>query len=234
MSHKRVFLTGMMVGAVGGLLVGRKFTNRQSRMPFLDIGQRLLAETRGEIKAAFLAARVQARYEELYTHRPCFHHPALQQHLEKAILPGLALYQTLREEGVGQETALTEIDRIIKALVDHLGKRKLMQIIGRLPDPFSVLRVANRWAMKWIYPPEGWRFEWVEESEQRIAYDARECFYVNVLTAYGAPELTSHFCQVDNLLFDDFPGVSWERTKILSRGDDRCDFRFCRVDAPDT
>jgi hypothetical protein len=234
MANKRLFLTGMLAGAVGGLLVGRKLANPQPRMPFLSFGQRLLAETQGEIKAAFLAARVQARYDELYTHRPHFHHPALQQHLEKGILPGLALYQTLQEEGVDQETALAEIDRIIKALLERLGRRKLMQLVGSLPDPFSVLRIANLWAMKWIYPPEGWRFEWVEESDQRIAYDARGCFYVNVLTAYGAPELTSHFCKVDDLLFDDFPGVSWGRTKILSQGDDRCDFRFCRVDAVDT
>jgi hypothetical protein len=97
--------------------------------------------------------------------------------------------------------------------------------------PFAILRIVNRWAMKQRYPPEGWRFEWVEDSDQCIAYDARECFYLNVLTAYGAPELLAHFCAVDDLLFGDLPGIAWGRTKTLGRGDDRCNFRFCRTSA---
>jgi hypothetical protein len=231
MPDKRVFLSGLAAGAIGGLLVGRRLATRPRRMPYLDIGQQVLAETRGEVKAALLAARVQARYDELYAHRPRFHHPALRQHLEEGVLPVLALYQLLREENDDQEAALAEIDRILVASVAQSGRRKLVQIMGRLPDPFSILRIANRWAMKRVYPPEGWRFEWVEDSDQCIAYDARECFYLNVLTAYGAPELLAHLCAGDDLLFGDLPGVSWERTKTLGRGDDRCNFRFRRLAA---
>jgi hypothetical protein len=229
MAKKRIFLTGITVGAVGGLLVGQRLASRQHRMPFMNIGQQVLAETRGAVKAALLAARVQARYNALYTSRPRFHHPALQQHFEVGILPGLALYQTLRAENDDQEAALAEFDRILTALVERSGRRKIVQIMGRLPDPFAIFRIMNRWTMERLYPPEGWCFEWQEDSDQCIAYDARECFYLNVLTEYDAPEMLSHFCAVDDLLFDDFPGVSWERTMTLGGGDDRCDFRFCRV-----
>ena len=234
MKDKHMFLTGLAAGAIGGLLVGQRLATQPRRMPYLDIGQQVLAETRGEVKAALLAARVQTRYDELYAHRLRFHHPALRQHLEEGVLPVLALYQTLREENDDQEATLAEIDRILVVSVEQSGRRKLVQFIGRLPDPFAALRIGNRWAMKRIYPPEGWRFEWVEDSDQCIAYDARECFYVNVLTAYGTPELTAHLCVADDLLFGDLPGVSWERTKTLGRGDDRCDFRFCRIIATDT
>jgi hypothetical protein len=231
MTDKRVFLAGLAAGAIGGLLVGRRLATRPRRMAYLDVGRQVLAETRGEVKAALLAARVQARYDELYAHRLRFHHPALRRHLEEGVLPGLALYQTLREENEDQEAALAEIDRILATAVERSGRRKLVQVIGRLPDPFAILRIANRWAMKRVYPPEGWRFEWVEDSDQCIAYDAHECFYLNMLTAYGAPELLAHLCAVDDLLFGDLPGVSWERTKTLGRGDERCNFRFCRVAA---
>lgn len=231
MPDRRAFMAGLVAGAIGGLLVGQRLAARPRWMPYLNLGQQIMAESRGEVKAALLAARVQARYDELVAHRPHFHHPALRHHLEEGVLPALALYQTLREESDDQETTLAEIDKIIAAMVERSGRRKLVQIMGRLPDPFAVLRVANRWAMKRVYPPEGWRFEWVEESNHRIAYDARECFYVNVLAAYGAPELTAHLCVTDDLLFGDLPGVAWERTRTLSRGDDRCDFRFCRVAA---
>jgi hypothetical protein len=231
MKDKHTFLAGLAAGALGGLLVGQRLATRPHRMPYLKIGQQVLAETRGEVKATLLAAQAQARYDELYARRPRFHHPALRQHLEEGVLPTLALYQTLREENNDQETVLAEIDRIVVAMVERSGRRKLVQLIGRLPDPFAVLRIANRWAMKRVYPPEGWRFEWVEDSDRCIAYDARECFYVNVLKAYGAPELTSHLCVVDDLLFGDLPGVSWERTMTLSQGADHCNFRFCRVTA---
>lgn len=231
MADNRVFWAGLAAGAVGGLVVGRRLATRPHWMPYLEVGQEVLAETRGEVKAALLAARVQARYDELYAHRPRFRHPALRQHLEEGTLPALALYQTLREENDDQEAVLAEIDRILAAVVERSGRRRLVQVMGRLPDPFAVLRIANRWAMKRVYPPEGWRFEWVEDSDQCIAYNARECFYLNVLTAYGAPELVAHLCAVDDLLFGDLPGISWERTKTLGRGDDRCNFRFCRTNA---
>ena len=233
MTDKRVFLVGLAVSAVGGLLVGRRLAARPRRMPYLDVGQRVLAATRGKVKAALLAARVQARYDELYAHQPHFHHPALRRHFEEGALPALALYQTLREESDDQEVALAEIDQILAASVERSGRRQLVQILGRLPDPFAVLRIVNHWAMTQRYPPEGWRFEWVEDSDQCIAYDARECFYLNVLTAYGAPELTAHLCAIDDLLYGDLPGISWERTQTLGRGDDRCDFRFCNQACPE-
>ena len=233
MADRRVFLAGLVAGAMGGLLVGRLKAQQGQprRMPYLDAGQQVLAEVRGPVQAALLAARVQARYDDLYSHRLRFAQPALRQHYEEGILPSLALYQTLRETGEEQEAALAEMDRIIAAQLEQSGRRRLVQILGRMPDPFAALRFLNRWALKYRYPPEGWRFEWVEDSDQCVAYDARECFYWNVLTACGAPELTAHLCAVDDLLYGDLRGISWERTKTLGRGDDRCDFRFRRADA---
>ena len=230
MTDKRMFLAGLAAGAIGGLLVGR-LRSQPRWMPYLNVGQQVLAGTRGPVQATLLAARAQARYDDLYAHRLRFTQPALRQHYEEGILPSLALYQTLRETGEDQEAALAEMDRIIAAQLEQSGRRRLVQILGRLPDPFAVLRVLNRWALGHRYPPEGWRFEWVEDSDQCIAYDARECFYWNVLTACGAPELTAHLCAIDDLLYGDLPGIAWERTKTLSRGDDRCNFRFCRASA---
>jgi len=228
MSDKRVFLAGLAAGAIGGFLVGR-LAARPRRLSHLDIIQRVLAETRGKVRATLLAARAQARYDELYTHRPYFHLPALRWHLESNILPDLALYQTLREENDDQEAALAEMDRFATAQVEDLDPGKLMQALGRLPGLFAILRTANRLLLKSGFPPEGWRIEWLEDSDHCVAYDIHECFYLNVLTAYGAPELTAHFCQGDDLLYGNIPGISWERTKTLGRGDDRCNFRFCRT-----
>ncbi len=228
MSDKRLILAGLAAGAIGGVVAGRR-TSRQRRMPHLDIIQRTLAETRGAVRAALLAARVQTRYDELYAHRPRFHQPALNRHLESSILPGLALYQTLQEENGDREKVLAEIDRLFSAWVEHSEQHKQMQLLERLPDPFPLLRFGNRLVLQSNFPPEGWRIEWLEDSDRSVAFDIHECFYLNVLTAYGAPELTSHFCQGDDQLYGGLPGISWERTKTLGRGDERCNFRFSRA-----
>jgi len=231
MKNFRIFFAGLATGAIGGIIAGRLTSQRGSqphRMPYLDVGQQILAENHGPVQAAQLTARAQARYNDLYACRLRFQQPALRQHYEVGILPSLALYQTLQEDRNNQEAALKEMDLIIAAMLERSGRRRLVRILGYLHDPFKVLRILNRWAIKVRYPREGWRFEWVEDSDQCIAYDARECFYLNVLTAYGAPELTAHLCTIDDLLYGDLPGISWKRTKTLSRGDDRCNFRFYR------
>jgi hypothetical protein len=223
-----LFGLGLAAGVLGGIALQRKLT-KPKRMRKIEIWQQAMAETRGEVEAAFLAARVEARYDELYAHRPRFAHPALREHLETGILPGLALYQALRQETGDPEAALAELDRLFEAWVQHAPMQKQVQLLSYLPDPFAVLRVANRLVLKKSFPPEGWTIEWVEDSDDCVAYNIHDCFYTKVLTAYGAPELTAHFCQGDDLLYGNLPGISWERSQTIGRGDPLCNFRFCRA-----
>jgi hypothetical protein len=84
--------------------------------------------------------------------------------------------------------------------------------------------------MRSSFPPQGWDTEWVEVSSQAVAFNLHRCFYVDVLTEYGAAELTPFYCRLDDLIYEDVsPHVRWDRTKTLGRGDDCCDFRFTRV-----
>jgi hypothetical protein len=77
------------------------------------------------------------------------------------------------------------------------------------------------------FPPEGWEKEIVTDSNQAFAFDMHSCFYLDVLTAYGAPELTPIYCRMDELLYKELPPmITWERAKTLGRGDDCCDFRW--------
>lgn len=220
-NHQQPSLVGLGLGVVGGILVGRRLAGPR-RLPVIKLWQKVMAETRGEVQAAVLAARVQARYDELYAHRPRFDHPALRWHLESNILSGLALYQVLRET-FGEQAALAEVQRVFAAWV--ASRRYPFGALNLVPRAFDVFRRLVRLQMKMRYPPEGWEIEYRDDNSQSIAFDIHRCFYLDVLTAYGAPELTASFCAGDDVLFAKLPPlITWERTTTLGRGGDRCDF----------
>jgi hypothetical protein len=224
------FGLGLATGALVGVGLQRRLTAPR-RMPLLDIWQPAMTQMRGELAAALLAQRVQERYDELFSHRPHFASRALRMHLETGILPCLALYQVLRQEHGTTESAMDELDRLFNAWAERSGKRKLLRQMARLPNPFALLRLGNRFTLRRDFPltGAGWRMTWVEDSDQRVAYTITECFYVKMLASYGAPELTRHICRMDDLIFSGLRGFRWERTKTLGRGDDCCDFCFSRT-----
>lgn len=216
---------GALAGLAGGWLLTRRMQER--RMPYLDTWQRELAKTRSEVGAALFAGRVRARYDALYAQRPRFAHPALRFHLETGILPGLALYQELQTE-LAPTAALAETERLFVAA--HKGYPTLFSLVKRLSDPFAVYRVGFKWALRNSTPAEGWEMTIMEDTSECLAFEVRNrCFYLDVLTAYGAPELTAAFCKMDDLTYPLLaPEIIYTRTKTLGRGDECCDFRFCR------
>ena len=183
-----------------------------------------LALTRGEVEAAFFVARVRKRYTDLYTERPRFEHPALRVHLEENILPGLALYQELLADGIEQEAALEVVEQLVMALLRP--RRQVMEALGKLPFFYQLTRAMLPGMMK-NFPPEGWETEWVEVSDERLAFNMHRCFYLDTFTAYGASELTPIYCSGDDFLYADaWPQVRFERTQTLGRGGELCDFCF--------
>jgi hypothetical protein len=222
-AERRTLLLGVTLGALGTLAFRRRRAALR-RAHRLNLWQRLLAERIGEVDAALCAARVQARYEELYVRRPRFAQPALRMHLKRYILPALALYQILRETHSDQHAALAEWDRLLGA-PEGSPTRKALKLLGRLPWMFPIFRAAVRWRMRREFPPEGWQIEWVEDSRRRVAFNIRSCFYMKLLDAYGAPELTEHFCRLDDRAAEALPpAIVWTRSATLGRGGEVCDF----------
>lgn len=221
------FGLGLAVGGLVGLFVARRLAAPR-RMPFLGLWQRALAGKRGDAEAARLAALAQARYDELYAGRSRLPNRALRIHLERSILPGLALYQTLLEEGDDRQTALAEMEHVMASTVSRL--RGLMSFLGRLPKPFAIFRRIEPWVIRLGFPTEGWEMEPVQESEECVAFNVRRCFYLDTLRSFGAPELTPVYCGGDDVVFPALaPAITWERTMTLGRGHDRCDFRWRRA-----
>lgn len=209
--------------------MGRGLLQKQTTECF----QRGLYEELGKVRATDILAKIQARYSELLRTRTPYRQHALRGHLMKNILPGLALYQILREEGISQAAALEVVDRIFEIRVE--AKRKRMVWAGRFELFYHLMRWPTRTMMRINYPSAGWQVEWVEVSPERVAFNIHRCFHLEALSSYGAAELTPSFCREDELLYRDVsPYLRFERTKTLGRGDQVCDFRFVHTGLKDS
>ncbi|MCH7512160.1 MAG: L-2-amino-thiazoline-4-carboxylic acid hydrolase [Chloroflexi bacterium] len=219
-----------MLAPAAALLAGLVIVRRAAaplRMPFAGPWQRAVAAKRGAAEARRLIAAAETRYRELYAIRPRPASRALRIHLERSMLSGLALYQTLLEAGDDRETALAAMDALCAESVT--GLVRLMALLRRLPKPFAIFRRVEPWVVRLGFPEEGWGVEQVESSEDCVAFNVNRCFYLDTLTTYGAPELTRVFCDGDDVYFPALePSIMWERTTTLGRGGDRCDFRWSR------
>lgn len=171
--------------------------------------------------------RILNRYYDLYSGHAMPGNGVLKHHLVQGILPGLAYYQILREDGKSQESALEKIDKTFEEMYAPYMKR--MQRLGRLPFFYPILRAYIRTAMK-EYPADGWEMEWQQVDGDAIRFRMNTCFYYNTLAAYGAPELTASFCRVDDLIYGGMSAqVLWQRTQTIGRGAEFCDFCFANT-----
>ncbi len=218
------------LGVVSALGIAWLVRQRREEISGLRVWQQLLIKRHGPEKAHQLATSIQREFVALAAEHPLPTNPALRWHLQKNILPGLALYRVLLQEyGGNQQAALAEADEAFR--VWTLAKNRLLLApLKRVPASFRLFRLAFTQMMK-RFPTEGWDFEFVEDSADRIAFNATRCFYLNTLTAYGAPELTASFCKIDEVMAELFPpSVRFVRLHTLGRGDQVCDFQYCRAE----
>lgn len=224
---KSKFWIGLTIGALGASLVYKAM--KDARMPNAKIWQRILTEKHGEIDAAVMMGRIQQRYDEIKARRPIFESQVFNGHVVGNILPGLALYQILREDGLDTETAIAEIDDIFEKWFNQAPppNMRLNQSMKYFPENFEIFRKLVMFAMKTVFPSPGWQFDMIADDENSLAFNMHHCFYIEVLNYYGAPELTPVFCKLDDILMAAMPAsIKWGRTQTIGTGAEYCNFRW--------
>jgi hypothetical protein len=221
------------LGLAGGLLgswIGSRRRCQAPDLPDAAAWRKALAETQGEVKAAVWLARARVAFADLKAAAPRFESGALGEHLAGNILPVLALYRTLRASGFEQADALNVLEPVVQAGFKARPAFQLARLTRHLPAPFEALRTFMPIALR-RFPPQGWAIEQLENQPDHISFDISRCFYVDVLAAYGAPELCPLFCHADDLLMAEAsPQIKWARTGTLAQGAERCDFRWERIE----
>ncbi len=148
----------------------------------------------------------------------------LKKHLKQSILPAIAVYETLLFAKWPKDRVFQLIRRSVLESAKPMAK--VFQFAGRLPLFFSLFRKMCPASVQSEFGEPGWRMVWKCNSPDKIEWDCHSCFYADVLTLYGRPELISIFCESDDVVYGNIPGVTWARTKTIGAGADLCDFRF--------
>jgi len=220
------FWVGLVIGALGSAIAVQKILGK-SQMPNRKTWQRLMAKQRGPVRAGIFLAKTGSHYEALMIQRPTLESRVLRLHLETNILPSLALYRAFLEENADQTTALNATDHFLENWLRSTPPFwfKLNLVLSRLPANFSVFRRITRWLMRFVFPSPGWDTIYIADNNSVLAFNIYQCFYLDILRYYYAPELTPVFCKADDIMMESLPKeIQWARTNTMGQGTDYCDF----------
>lgn len=181
-----------------------------------------LSEESAEDNAA-LVLRMESEYKRLLSEQS-FADAMLARHLKKSILPAVAAYKTLLAAGKTQNQAFEAVRASV--LADSEKQKIAFQKIGTLPFGFFLMRLMTPLSLKTTFGPSGWDFTWKQNDHRALKWDCSRCFYADIFTQHKVSELTSIFCESDDVVYGSIPTIRWARMRTIGNGDDVCDFTF--------
>lgn len=196
-----------------------------TKMPHSRKWQRSLGEIYGNKKSGELVSKAQSKYKSFCQQYSGQKWESHQIELRKRILPGLSIYSILLEENSDRERVFSEVEILFRAAFFQ-NRMRGIHLLNLLPDPFPVIRPVLRMMTRNEYMRGSQ--ELIEDSKDCFAVNVYRCLILDILTEQDAAELTALYCKTDDWLAESLPRVGWERKKTLGRGDDCCDFRWCR------
>lgn len=148
----------------------------------------------------------------------------ITMHTVNKIFPCIAFYKAVIECTKQQEQAYSIIDKYFKRECGITAKK--LQKLCHIP---FVYKLVPRIMAGVIHRSFGVKsgFEMIDHNVKgEICHiDMVKCPYFSICSMSGCPELTTVFCNADDVSYGNMhPKLSWERKKTLGRGDDCCDF----------
>ena len=159
-------------------------------------------------------AAIMARYADLPE--------GLRPHTDARIFPSAAIYLTAKER-LGEKAARGIIE---DAAVKRTGRySKLLAGMMRVPGmPSLFIRIWDPLTRKVFGPQNGFQNRFYPKVKGEYRMDILGCPYFRYFTELGCPELTRIFCENDDRMYGNLPGLAFERTGTLGKGAKRCDF----------
>ena len=164
-------------------------------------------------------ASIMARYADLPR--------GMRPHTDMRVFPSAAIYLTAKER-LGEREAFGVIEGAAVELTAGLSKK--LAGLMRLPGMRGLfIRIWDPMTRKIFGPENGFKNRFYPKVKGEYRMDILACPYCRYFTELGCPELTRIFCENDERMYGNLPGLAFERKGTLGKGADRCDFCIRRV-----
>ena len=148
-------------------------------------------------------------------------------HTDSRILPSAAIYLVIKDE-IGQARAYKVIEDA--AVQICAGLEKKLQKLMKLPGMQSLfIKAWDPMTRKMFGAGNGFQNVFYPKKRGEYRMDVTACPYCRTFTELGCPELTRIFCDNDERMYGNLPGLKFERTGTLGKGAERCDFCLKKV-----
>ena len=147
-------------------------------------------------------------------------------HTDSRIFPSAAVYLTVSKT-IGKEKAYRIIENA--AIRNCAGIERKLSALMKVPGiPGLFIRMWDPLTKKIFGAGNGFTNVFYPKKRGEYRMDITECPYCRYFTELGCPELTKIFCDNDERVYGNLPGLKFERTGTLGKGADRCDFLIRR------
>ncbi len=183
-----------------------------------------LIEKFGREKGDALYAKQRIRLEELLA-KTAGKTKNQMKTLRVTIMPRIALYQVLQEDGISQEEAYAILKTYMVDVVSANMVKKF-SLINKLPFVYQLLKnnIKNN-----LLKNDNWEATLVSEDADGFAMDVHKCIWYDATVENNCPELCRVFCECDDILFDAFTKINFYREGSLGMQANKCDFKFTKA-----
>ena len=143
-------------------------------------------------------------------------------HTDSRIFPMAAIYLSIKE-AADEDFAYDFMERFCTHRCE--GPAKMLAGLMRIPGMTDLF--VSAWdplTKKMFGPASGFSNRFYDNPKGEYRMDVTACPYNKYLTELGCPEVTKLFCDNDDRMYGNLPGIDFIRTKTIGRGGDCCDF----------
>ena len=144
-----------------------------------------------------------------------------------SIFPAAAVYLTVKRKcgkdlsyGVIENAAINLCAKAQPSLARFMRLPGLASLFVKIWDPMTKKKFG---------PKCGFENRFYPKSKGEYRMDILACPYFRYFSELGCPELTKIYCENDERMYGNLPGLKFERTGTIGKGSDHCDFYLRRV-----
>lgn len=182
-------------------------------------------EVFGEEQGKGIIERTNQHYEKLMAEMDDRGNQSIRLHMSTNMLPTIAYYKTLLQEGYTKEKAYDYTLKMTQKAAEAFREKNRALVKFRFG--YNLFKLFCKMIIQKSYPKEGWEVEWVKFDGQEIHMNFNGCVYYDTVCRYDCPELCTVFCKNDPTVFSGYePAILFKREGTIAEGKTFCDFHF--------